>query len=81
MHDIIIVMDKIKNGVSWKDLVQVISKMFLGGGFWNSTRRICMWPPLTNIWRNHDYRYMNKNTGCPRNVALIGTIPNTYESR
>ena len=40
-----------------------------------------MWPPPTHIKRNHDSRSTNQNTSGPSNVTLIGTIPNTHESR
>ena len=50
-------------------------------GCWNYTCMIRMWTPLTYIQINYYSRSTNQNTGRPSNVALIGTISNTHQSR
>ena len=39
-----------------------------------------MWPPHIHVWINNGSRSTNQNIGRPRNVALIGMIPNTHKS-
>ena len=60
---------------------EVVNEKHKNVWYWNYIRRLYMWPPPTYVRRNHDLCSTVYNTVIPINVALIGMIYRTHESR